>query len=287
MQSELTVQNDLGMSLAEAIGVTSEQSKASNLPRVNIMHTGIMGEMEVNGKKIKTEVVSAGSYRVTLSEDNVVYTSKPLIRIFAVRQQLSKWDAAQEVMMKSVMATDLKGDLKDNMGTFNLGRPSGYIQDWGAVPEKTKDLIRSIKRKMIIFGLIEAVDATDEQGNPVEDLKEPTPFVLELPPSSTKSFNNAMASLKRKNVLPIQYLFSVSTTEESMPNGNSFFVASFDGGSSVEVADQDHTILKDFVDYINTTNSYILQQWEEKHQETIASEDASVVAEFVNVEEAD
>jgi len=45
--------------------------------------------------------------------------------------------------------------------------------------------------------------------------------------------------------------------------------------------------LKNFMEYIEYQNSYILQQWDEKNQETISGEDADVVAEFVNVEEAD
>ena len=38
---------------------------------------------------------------------------------------------------------------------------------------------------------------------------------------------------------------------------------------------------------IEYQNSYILNQWEEKHTEGISSDDADVVASFVNVEEAD
>jgi hypothetical protein len=41
------------------------------------------------------------------------------------------------------------------------------------------------------------------------------------------------------------------------------------------------------MEYIEYQNAYILGQWEEKNQETISEADASVVAEFVNVEEAD
>ena len=106
MSTELAIQNDLGMSLAEAIGVTSSggETKSVSLPRVNLIHNGIMGNIEVNGKTVKTEVVPAGSYKITQGEDNVVYSVNPSIRIFAVRQQWSKWDSAEEKMMKGVQA---------------------------------------------------------------------------------------------------------------------------------------------------------------------------------------
>ena len=180
MNTELAIQNDLGMSLAEAVGVSPQgggERKSAALPRVNLMHTGIMGEIDVNGKSIKTEVVPSGSYKITRGDDDVVYASTPTIRIFAIRQQWSKWDSKEDMMMKTIMANDLKGDLKDNVGTFNLGRPSGYIEDWDSVPEKTKDLIRTIKRKKILFGLLTATGVTDEAGNPVDEITD-MPFTL-------------------------------------------------------------------------------------------------------------
>ena len=49
MNTELAIQNDLGMSLAEAVGVNPNsgdgERKTPALPRVNLMHTGIMGEI--------------------------------------------------------------------------------------------------------------------------------------------------------------------------------------------------------------------------------------------------
>ena len=51
MSTELTIANDLGMSLAEAIGVSTSggETRSASLPRVNLMHNGIMGTIEVNG----------------------------------------------------------------------------------------------------------------------------------------------------------------------------------------------------------------------------------------------
>lgn len=289
MSTELATFDALGMSLAEAIGVTNVggEKRSASLPRIKLMHNGIMGTMDVGGKKIKTEVVPAGAYEVTFGEDKVAYTANPTVRIFAVRQQWSKWNSDDNIMMKTVMSIDLKGDLKDNMGGFNLGRPSGYIEDWDAVSDKTKDLIRSIKRNKIVFGLIHATDATDAEGNPIGLLDEPTPFVFNLSPSSIKGFDAALGTLQRKNLLPIQYEFKLSSTEGKMPNGNSYYMVALSGGEKVDITAADQGILKDFIDFINYNNAYILQQWDEKNQEGISSEDADIVAEFVQVEEAD
>ena len=288
MSTELSIQNDLGMSLAEAIGVSSSgQTKSASLPRINLIHNSIMGTMEVAGKNIKTEVVPAGAYKVTLGEDKEVYAINPSVRIFAVRQQWSKWDSEANAMLKTVMSTDLKGDLKDNMGGFNLGRPSGYIDDWDAVPQKTKDLIRSIKRKKIVFGMMTASEVKDAEGNELDAITEPTPFVYEVSPSSIKSLDQAMSSLSRKNILPIQYTFTLGAEEGTLPNGNTYAIMTLGAGDKVDITPEDQATLKNFMEYIEYQNSYILNQWDEKHKEGISGEDADVVATFVNVEEAD
>lgn len=289
MSNELAITTDLGMSMAEAIGVSSSagETKSASLTRINLTHNAIMGSMDVGGKKVKTEVVPAGAYKITLGEDKEVYSVNPSVRIFAVRQQWSKWDSEANQMQKTVMSTDLKGDLKDNMGGFNLGRPSGYIEDWDAVPQKTKDLIRSIKRKKIVFGMLTASDLTDAEGNAVEAITDPMPFVYEVSPSSIKALDQAMSSLTRKNILAIQYTFTLGADEGTLPNGNTYAIMTLGAGDKIDITQEDQTKLKDFMDYIEYNNSYILNQWEEKHKEGISGEDADVVASFVNVEEAD
>ena len=289
MNTELAIQNDLGMSLAEAVGVTPQsggERKSAALPRVNLMHSGIMGEIDVNGKPIKTEVVPSGSYKITRGEDDVVYASSPTVRIFAIRQQWSKWDAKEEMMMKTVMSIDLKGDLKDNVGTFNLGRPSGYIEDWDSVPDKTKDLIRSIKRKKILFGELSATGVTDEAGNPVDPITN-MPFYFEVPPSSIKSLDLTVNALGRKNILPIQCTLKLGANLVNSNTGNSFAVMTLDMGDKVDLQPEDQDTLHNFLEYITTVNSYILEQWEEKNKDSISAEDADVVSKFVRVEEAD
>lgn len=285
MNTELAIQNDLGMSLAEAVGVTPQsggERKTAALPRVNLMHTGIMGEIEVNGKPLRTEVVPAGSFKITRGEDDVVYATNPTVRIFAIRQQFTKWDAKEEMVMKTVMANDLKGDLKDNVGTFNLGRPSGYIEDWASVPEKTKELIRSIKRKKILFGLLTAAGVTDEAGNVVDAITD-MPFSFEVPPSSIQSLDFAVNALGRKNILPIQCNFKLGHN----PGGETWVTLTLEYESKVELQPEDQETLHNFLAYITTQNEYILNEWAEKNKESISDDDAAIVAEFVNVEEAE
>ena len=60
-----------------------------------------------------------------------------------------------------------------------------------------------------------------------------------------------------------------------------------DAGDKVDLQPEDQDTLHNFLEYITTVNSYILEQWDEKNKESISDDDAAIVAEFVNVEEAD
>jgi hypothetical protein len=290
MSNELAViGEDLGMSLAEAMGVsTGGETRSASIPRITQIHSGVMGTMEVNGKTIKTEVIPAGAYKLSVNQDTVVYSNEPTIRIFAVRQQWQKWDSDNDTMVKSVMSNDLKGDLKDSQGTFNVGRPSGYIEDFKALPKDKQDLIRSIKRTMIVFGTAKFNNAMDANGDPIEGYDEEIPFVMDIKNAlSIKALNGLLKTLQRKNVLPIQYSVALGGEMHELPTGASYASMVFKPDAKAGLLDTDNDTLRSFVEYINWSNSYILDQWAEKNSDGLSAEDADVVHQFVNVEEAD
>ena len=140
MNMELTVNDNSGRSMAEMMGVDTSAGpqKTSSLARLNILHTALMGEVEVAGKLRNTEVLPVGTFSLKIGED-IIYVAKPSIRIFAMRQQYAKWDSENNKMDRTVLANDLKSDLKDSRGTFNIGRPLGFVTDWENLPQKTKD----------------------------------------------------------------------------------------------------------------------------------------------------
>ncbi len=69
--------------------------------------------------------------------------------------------------------------------------------------------------------------------------------------------------------------------------GNTFAVMTLESGDKIDLKQEDQQTLHNFLEYITTQNSYILQQWSEKNQKNISDDDAAIVAEFVNVEEAE
>jgi hypothetical protein len=281
MNTELTVTDDSGRSIAEMMGVTVQEDskRRSSLARLTQIHKALMGDIEVAGKVIKTEVVPSGAYKLDLKGDEqVAYCLNPVIRIFALRQQWTHWDAENNKMDRSMMATDLKGDLKDTRGTFNIGRPSGYVEDWESLPQATKDIMRSVKRTKILFGTINLAGVMDEAGNAVEGFDRDIPFIMDIKNrDSIKALDNALKLLARKNVLPIQYNVVLSAEEHTMPTGNTYASMVFQLKDAVAISEEDNEVLKGFFDWMEWTNSYVKEQWESNNTDSIAGD-------FVDIE---
>jgi hypothetical protein len=288
MSTELAVVTDMGMSMAEAMGISLGGTTVS-MPRLSIIHTPIMGTMDIGGKKVKTEVVPSGCYKYTPNADTTIYCAAPEIRIFAMRQQWTKWDNDAEKMLRTVMANDLKGDLKDNRGGFNIGRPGGYIADFNALPQDQKDIIRSVKRTKNVFGMVTLHGAMNEAGEPVEGYDDPMPFAMDMKNTdSIKALDAAIKVLGRKNLLPIQHTLVLGANENTLPTGNTFATSTFAAGDNTGLLPGDDDLLRNFFDYIEYMNCKVLDAWADANTDSgLTAEEIDIVHDFVNVEEAD
>ena len=169
MSTELAVAQERGQSMAELMGVSmSGGGEATpSIARIGMLHSPLKGEIEVNGKMIKTDVVSVGSFILTRGEEKV-YSDGITVRIFAQRQQWQRWNSETEEMEKSVLANSLNGDMKDSIGGFNLGRPSGWIEDFNALPDATKQVIRSVKRVNVYYGTVSLDNPVNDKGEALD-----------------------------------------------------------------------------------------------------------------------
>ena len=125
MSNELSIANERGQSMAELMGVsTSGGESTPSISRMGMLHQAIMGVETLEGKTRKTEVIPVGAFILNRGDEKI-YSNGVTMRIFAQRQQWQRWNSETEEMEKSVMSESLNGDLKDSIGGFNLGRPSG------------------------------------------------------------------------------------------------------------------------------------------------------------------
>ena len=265
MSTELAVATERGQSMAELMGVSSTPSQeyTPSISRLGMLHQPIMGEVDLNGKMIKTEVVPVGAFTLKTGDD-VVYSVGATVRVFAQRNQWQRWNSDTEEMEKSVMSNSLNGDLKDSIGGFNLGRPSGYIEDFNSLPDATKQLMRSVKRVVVYYGTVSLDSPMNEKGEPVEHAAN-IPFVMDVKNrDSLKSINGVMSNFKKKNMLPIMSTIKLEGIEDSIPTGAKFGKIQANTGDSVELASDDNDTLKDFLELIEYSNGKILDLHHER-----------------------
>jgi len=282
MSNELAVATESGKSMAELMGVSSApvNSSTPSISRLGMLHQPIMGEVDLNGKMIKTEVVPVGAFTLKTGDD-IVYSNGATVRVFAQRNQWQRWNSETEEMEKSVMSNSLNGDLKDSIGGFNLGRPSGYIEDFNSLPDATKQLMRSVKRVMVYYGTVSLDSPMNEKGEPVEAAAS-MPFVMDVKNrDSLKSINGVMGNFKKKNMLPIMSTIKLEGIEDSIPTGAKFGKIVASRGEHVDFVSEEHSIVKDFVELISYSNGKILDLHHDRAKGNDA-EDAALVGEILN-----
>ena len=265
MSTELAIANERGQSMAELMGVSPAPTNSTtpSIARLGMLHQPIMGEVELNGKMIKTEVVPVGAFTLKTGDD-IVYSVGATVRVFAQRNQWQRWNSDTEEMEKSVMSNSLNGDLKDSIGGFNLGRPTGYIEDFNSLDDATKQVIRSVKRVVVYYGTVTLDSPMNEKGEPVES-KADIPFVMDVKNrDSLKSINGVMNNFKKKNMLPIMSTINLEGVEDSIPTGAKFGKIKATTGDAVELVSEDNDTLKDFLELIEYNNGKILELHHER-----------------------
>lgn len=294
--SELTLVggNNSFAAMAEAMGMgvdIATPKKQNNLARVKIDHKGIMGEEVVCGKKKKVEVVAAGSYVVDRPNQEPVYGTDVIIRLFNQRFMYKKYiqgtGDAKAKYVKTIMAKDLNGDLRDNDGGFNCGKPSGWIEDYAALPTETKALLKSIKRVRVLFGEITIGDPVNAKGEALDKL-ESVPFIWEIDNRDAfKTLGAPIAQMAKQNRILPQHYVVLGTEEQPLPTGTSFYlpIAVLDLSSTIELTDKDQGLFADFNAWIDNYNEYIVKEFNKNSKPEEATQaEVDIAAEFVDVE---
>jgi hypothetical protein len=294
-QVTTTIDTNNFAAMAQAMGMNAEStnkaSKASTLARLRIHHTPIMGQEEIKGKMKNIEVIGGGAYKLDIPDGPTYYADGVTIRPFLQRFMYKKFIKGNENtanrFLKTVMGNDLNNDMKDNEGGFNCGKPAGFIQDWAALPETMKELIKSIKRVRALFGTVELVNPTDDKGTPVS--VDATPFIWEIDNRDAfKTMGEQFTKLTKMRRLPPQHNMALTTREVPLPNGSSFFVpeAELDLGTTLEMDNDAQEVFASFIAWIENYNTYILNAWNDNMRKD-EEVDVDTVESFVDINEED
>ena len=285
MSNELTIATENGKTIEELMGISTQAASGPSLARLSQLQTPIKGEVEVNGKKMRMDLLDVGTFALRISDDQTVYSPTVTVRVFLQREQWTSWDSETKTMGKTVLANDLKNDLHDNRGGFNLGRPSGYIQDWNALPEATKDLIRSIKRTRVVMGLITLDNPVDEDNNEVSGDFTSIPFIYDVKNrDSLKALDQAFKAVARKNVLPLAAELTLTPKTGELPNGNNYAFMSASIAGTVDLSQEAQDTLQNFLDVVKYVNEGLMDKYHESQDKGLDAEEADLVASIVDVE---
>ncbi len=293
MTTELTtIDPNNYAAMAKAMGIAHEgvgKAKSNTLARMRISHSPVMGTAEVNGKSVNVEVIEGGTYKLEIPDGPTYYASSVKIRPFMQRFMYKRFvmgaNNSPNRYIKTIMADTLSIDLKDNDGGFNCGKPAGYIEDFKALPEKTQELIRQIKRVRAVLGTVELVNPVNEKGEAAE--VDATPFIWEIDNRDAFKFvGDAFTKLAKMQRLPVQHMITANTDEKKLPNGNSFFVpvVSLNVSDTLNISAEDQNMFGDFLSWIDNYNSYIVNQWAEKANDKLEEGDAEVLDDLVDIE---
>ena len=295
----VTIDTNNYEAMAKAMGIAGEGTKSSDakktqqLPRFRISHSPIMGETKMNGKNVNVEIVEGGTYKLEIPDGETYYSKTALIRPFMqrfmykrfVKNMNAKMGEPMGVYHKTVMADSLNLDLKDNQGGFNCGKPAGYIQDFKALPEKTQDLIKQIKRVRVIFGLVDLLEPCNDKGESVAF--KSTPFIWEVDNRDAfKTVGQPFTKLAQLKRLPVQHSIKLETEERKLPNGNVFYlpVSTLDISNKVDLSDDDQVIFGDFMSWIQNYNQYIVGEWDANVGGNASQDMKDIVEDFVEVD---
>ena len=293
MENALDIIGKSPADLAELMGMSNAPAKSTSaLAEIKQVHQNVMGTKEVEGETMEVAIVKAGAFSVTFPDDTIYYSDKVTIRPFMQRFQFQRYDkhyqkpdGGEGRMLRTVMATSLNGDLKDNYGTFNCGRPSGYVKDFKALLQETQDLMRSVDRFKIVFGLCTLDKAKDADGKPV-DVKE-FPFLMRIKNrDSFKAMTDMFNQIQRKNRLPIQHLLHLGSEVKSIPSGATYAVVKPVLGKVVEITTDDQEVLNNFVEWVEAMNSITISKWEEhRRPEELSDQEDDIASNVVEIEE--
>lgn len=293
MSDLITIDTNNYAAMAKAMGIANEgttaKQKSSTLPRLKINHSAIMGEAEVKGKTVNMEVVEGGTYKLEVPDTATYYSKsikiRPFLQRFMYKRFIKGFNDQPNEYVKTIMADNLNIDLKDNKGTLNCGKPAGYIEDFKALPEKTQELIKQIKRVRVILGTVEMLSPVNEKGEDVT--VDVSPFIWEIDNRDAfKDVGKPFTDLAKHKRLPIQHMITANTQERKLPSGNVFYlpVVSLDLTNSIPLTDADQSMFSDFMLWIDNYNTYIANSWQEKTNKGVSDEDMDTANDFVDIE---
>tara|TARA_R100001509_G_scaffold98584_1_gene57562 strand:- start:1098 stop:1988 length:891 start_codon:yes stop_codon:yes gene_type:complete len=289
MNEVVTINTESYASMAKAMGlpVSGGERKINVLNRLKMQNKPILGEENV--------LVKAGSIMLEKVGDvNVHYFStKAKFRPFLQRFMYKRYFPDINKYSNTIMADNLNIDLKDDFGTFNCGKPAGFVKDFQALPESVKTTIKEVKRHRVVFGTLELekpVKLID--GKEVQEELPAFPVLWEIKATSIyKDVGDIFSKFSRMERLPLQHEIVLDGSEVyfTSATGEKYYKPTLkvDYTNKLEISEEDHKTFGDFLDWVKAHNDNILRKWDDsvaQKQDEVSEDEIKTVEQFIDVE---
>jgi len=293
--------------MAEVMGIPQDSrtdtGSGPSLCRMRIWNQPVMGTVNQDGKNRKMEVVPGGTFRFDDGSGNFLYAETISFRPFLQRFRFSRWlpyatpnaKGKKGRFVKSVFTHDYKlfttSDLMDEDGTFNCGRPAGFVKNWKDLPEESRKLITSVKRVRAIFGTVSLDKAQNAQGEEVSMDGIPVPVIWEIENNTAfKIMGEVLQKYRAAGHLFPQHEINLSTTGAPMANGNMLYqpVPEVDLTKTIDIVQaEDSAVLAAFQTWVKNYNVFILESYKNKSTTSaFTPEEQDTIDAFITVEDS-
>lgn len=263
----------------EALMKISGQADVDSTPRVGLPRLTINYEAE-NDEGV---TLKRGAWRIW-NGSGPVYADSVHIRPLMRTYEWSVWDQdEQKFSCKSVQRTSLSGEFPDTAGGNKCGRLSRADEEQlSAVDPKDPRVLlsRSVSCNQVIYGIIDAPDATSADGTPTP--LESLPFMAYFKRSGFRPVREFIdTQLTRRKILMQKAVIEL-TTEKQKNGGVIYWTPKLSLVKEVSISEDDKELIKRFADTVKGHNDSVMSEWREAAKMSMNDDDIDLAERFAS-----
>jgi len=275
MSTELqNVNDDLNNFLAafeegneESLMELSGQKDGDSKPQLGLPRLTINYETETDDGI----VLKRGAWRIWNGSAPVYADSvqiRPLMRTF----EWSVWDQEEgKFSCKSVQKNKLGGDFPDTSGGNKCGRLSRQEEEALNQDDPRVLLSRSVNCNQVIYGVLDAADATLADGTaaPIEAM----PFVAYFKRSGFRPVSDFIQKQLTDRKIMMQKAVIELTTEKQKNGGVVYWTPKLSLVKEVSISDTDKELMKKFGETVIAHNESVFEEYKQAQKAMSSSDD--------------
>ena len=260
----------------EALMKMSGQSEQDSGPRLGLPRLTINYEAETEeGLSLKR-----GAWRIW-NGSAVVYADKVQFRPLMRTYEWSVWNQEEgKFSCKSVQRTGLSGEFPDTAGGNKCGRLSRQEEEQLPSDDPRVLLSRSVNCNQVIYGVLNAADATLADGTPapVEEL----PFVAYFKRSGFRPVREFIdQQLTRKKILMQKAVIEMGTDKQKN-GGVVYWTPKLSLVKEVSISDADKELIKQFAETVKGHNDSVMQEYRGAAKMSMSDDDIDLSQRFAS-----